>query len=146
MSKFSWNQWTLVNQFNIQTGILPDNCQYVVLLNNTQNFQVIKDLKFFLKINKKPLSWFIKEFRNHRVRVEYTTLFTVREKKKLGPIATKICNGITTRLFQKIYNHKTTKLVSSTWNIKKMWGEKCQYASIHPETFRDQITSQVSHS
>ena len=136
----SFPQWDLARRLNLQTNVSPDECRYVVLLTETYSFRVEKDLKKTLKINKKPLVWFVKTFREHRVRVEYTTCFTQSELNVLGPIASQQSHGIVRRLFQKQYP-STVRLVGGKFHVRRVWGDACPYASLSIETFRDQICS-----
>lgn len=137
----SMRQWESADRLNDRTKVTPDVCQYVVLLNQTYNFNVEKDLKQTLKINKKPLVWFVHAFQRCRVSVEYTTLFTQKELQTFGPIATEQSNGIVVRLFQKKYDASTTKLVGLKWHVKRLWGERqtCPYDIVHPDEFRETL-------
>lgn len=133
------SQWELARRLNQRTGVTPAACQYVVLINQTYSFQIENDLKKTLRINKKPLNWFIRKFQQYRVRVEFTTLFTKKELDRFGPIAIQQSHGIVTRLFNQRYNPTTVKLVTPTWFAKKMWNQQCPFTLIHPDEFRDTI-------
>lgn len=132
-------QWESVRQFNKETGVSPDDCKFVVLLKNTNSFQVDIDLKKTLKITRKPLKWFIDIFRQYRVRVEYVTLFLPQDLKSLGPIADQQTIGIVSRLFEILYSTSKPTLVATPGCIKNVWFGRNPFSTTSPETFREYI-------
>ncbi|GFQ99828.1 uncharacterized protein TNCT_226581 [Trichonephila clavata] len=137
----SFPQWESVQRLNEQIKVTPPTCQYVLLLHQTNCFNIEKDLRKLLKINHKPLVWFINTFQKHRVRVEYAVLFTQRELSVFGPIATQQTHGILSKRFQKIYGAFQPTFVGLSWCIKKLWGGRNPpFPTVSVETFRDRIT------
>ncbi|GFQ83349.1 uncharacterized protein TNCT_423371 [Trichonephila clavata] len=100
---YAFPQWESARRLNEQIKVTPHTCQYVLLLNQTNCFDIEKDLRKILKINHKPLVWFINTFQKHRVRVEYAVLFTQRELSVFGPIAHQQTHGILSKRFETIY-------------------------------------------
>lgn len=98
-------QWQGTHLLNRRIDI--DECRYVVLLTQTYCFNVEKDLKFALRITKKPINWFVTKFKENKVRVEYATLFTKQELKRLGPTSIKTSQRIVARLLQTFYKKNT---------------------------------------
>lgn len=136
----SHRQWASAQWFNDLTKINPETCQYVFLLEKTFGFQIEKDLKRALKINRKPIIWFIQTFQQHRVRVEYVTLFTQKELSVFGPLASQLSYGIAQKLFQKRYGNTKPIFVAQPWCVKKLWTGRNPFHVITSETFRDRIT------
>ncbi|GFY55247.1 uncharacterized protein TNIN_321921 [Trichonephila inaurata madagascariensis] len=100
---YDFPQWESARRLNEQIKVAPHTCQYVLLLHKTNCFNIEKDLRKLLKINHKPLVWFINTFQKHRVRVEYVVLFTQKELSVFGPIATQQTHGILSKRFENIY-------------------------------------------
>lgn len=135
----SFLQWESARVFNKETGISPNDCQFVILIQKTNLFQVERDLKKTLKVTRKPLKDFITKFRQHRVRVEYVTLFLPQDLKSLGPIADQQTSGIVSRLFDKIYSVSKPTLVATPGCIKNVWFDRKPFPTMSPETFRDYL-------
>lgn len=85
-------QWKAAHRFN--TLIAPPAHHYVLLLTRTRAFDLNRDLKQSLSVTKKPLIWFVRKFRKYGVQVEYGTVFTQRDLRHFGPVATTVSHGI----------------------------------------------------
>ncbi|GBN05072.1 hypothetical protein AVEN_117941-1 [Araneus ventricosus] len=135
----SFPQWASVRRFNDLTGVSPETCRYVLLLETASAFDVEKVLKRALKINKIPIIWFIQTFQKHGVRVEYATLFTNQELKVFGLIASQQAYGIVQKLLQKTHGTSKPTYVVQSWCVKKLWSGRNRSETMSPETFRDRI-------
>lgn len=110
----SFPQW--MNLFQFQQKLFQKQSpppKYVILISTTPSFQIYHDLKVTLGIKHFPLPWFIARFREHRVQVEYLTLFSRRDQSVLGPIAKQVSEDICLRLLKKKYSEKNTIMVCS---------------------------------
>ncbi|GFS53160.1 uncharacterized protein TNCV_4516911 [Trichonephila clavipes] len=136
---YAFPQWESARRLNKQIKVTPDKCQYVVLLHQTNCFNIEKDLRKLLKINHKPLVWFINTFQKHRVRVEYGVLFTQRELSVFGPIAIQLTHDILSKRFETIYGEFKPIFVTLPWCIKILWGGRNPFPTMSIETFRDRI-------
>ncbi|GFQ80496.1 hypothetical protein TNCT_266421 [Trichonephila clavata] len=125
---YAFPQWESVRRLNEQIKVTPLTCQYVLLLNQTNCFDIEKDLRKFLKHQK------------HRVRMEYAVLFTQRELSAFGPIAHQQTHGILSKRFENIYGECKPIFVSFPWCLKKLWGGRKPFPTVSMETFRDRIT------
>ncbi|GFQ78419.1 uncharacterized protein TNCT_152651 [Trichonephila clavata] len=135
---YAFPQWESARRLNEQIKMTPHTCQYVLLLNKTNCFDIEKDLRNFLKINHKPLVWFINTFQKHRVRVEYAVLFAQRELSVFGPIANQQTHDILSKRFENIYGEFKQIFVSLPRCLKKLWGGRKPFPTVSIETFRDQ--------
>ena len=131
--KHFFEQWSSAQKFNniVSTPVI----HYVVLLNKTYCFKVEKDLKFFLKITKKPLVWFIQKFREHGIRVEYGTLFTHKDILHFGPLSKAVSNGIVSWYLQSEYSHSVVFVCTAGFAKQLPFHE-----TINPETLVYRIT------
>lgn len=132
-------QWDSVRLFNKETGLSPNDCKFVVLIHKTNSFQVEIDLKKTLKITKRPLKDFIEAFKQHRVRVEYATLFLPADLKTLGPIADQQTCGIVSTLLNKLYCVSKPTLVATPGCIRNVWSGRNPFPTMSFETFRNYI-------
>ncbi|GFR04729.1 uncharacterized protein TNCT_37841 [Trichonephila clavata] len=128
---YAFPQWESARRLNEQIKVTPYTCQYVLLLNQTNCFDIEKDLRKCLKINHKPLVWFINTFQKHRVRVEYAVLFTQRELSVFGPIAHQQTHGILSKRFENIYGKCKPIFVRLPWCLKN-----CGVAENHFQPFQ----------
>lgn len=126
--------------YNLKLGVSPEHCKWVVLLDSTENYKVVQDLKKNLKISNKPNDWFIRVLRNERARVEYTQGLTRKEGQVLGPQFRVTSYGILRQHFKKTYSPASVQLVATPGILKKIWdNQACPYGSIHPDSFRDRL-------
>ncbi|GFT05740.1 uncharacterized protein TNCV_2711061 [Trichonephila clavipes] len=137
---YAFPQWESARRLNEQIKVTPHTCQYVLLLPQTNCFDIEKDLRKLLKINHKPLVWFINTFQKHQVQVEYGVLFTQRELNVFGPIATQQTHGILSKRFETLYGEFKPTFVALPWCIKKLWRGRNPFPTVSIETFRDRIT------
>lgn len=128
------------DSYNAKINVTPSQCRYVVLLDDTEKWQVFNDLKKCLKLNKKPNCWFIKVLGEHRVRVEYATAGTRSDARHLGPQLKVTSYGMLRQHFKKTYDPNVVQLVAPTFIVKKIWDNSpCPYRTLHPETLRNRL-------
>lgn len=94
-------KWKNVRQFNKQILKHQSQMKYVLFLQHTVKFQLLDDLNRTFK-RKYDILYYIKQFKKLKCFTVYLTLFTLKEKQKLGPIADDLSLKIVLNNFQKI--------------------------------------------
>lgn len=77
--------------------------QYVLLLTKTTSFNVQEDIQKLLNIPNKQFFWILRRFQTLRVKTEYATVGTWREKTVWGPITNEVSENICFLKFHKLY-------------------------------------------
>lgn len=82
---------------------------YILLIHTSRFFELERDLQLLLRLKSKPISWFLEIFKQWKVHVHYFTLFTTKERFRLGPITKDISESICKRRIEKIYHRHLTE-------------------------------------
>lgn len=96
----SFYKWKNVRQFNKQIMQQESHMKYVLIIQNTVKFQLLDDLNRTFK-RKYDIMYYIKQFKKLKCFTLYLTLFTWKEKHKLGPIADDLSLKIVLNNLQK---------------------------------------------
>lgn len=97
----SFYKWKNVRQFNKQILKRESDLKYILIIQNTIKFQLLDDLNRIFK-RKYDIMYYIKHFKKLKCFTLYLTLFTLKEKQKLGPIADDISFKIVLNKLQKL--------------------------------------------
>lgn len=97
----SFHKWKNIRQFNNQILKRDSDSKYILILQNTVKFQLLDDLNRTFK-RKYDIMYYIKQFKKLKCFTLYLTLFTLKEKQKLGPIADDLSSKIVLNNLQKL--------------------------------------------
>lgn len=97
----SFAKWKNVRQFNKQVLKQESDLKYLLIIQNTINFQLLHDLNRIFK-RKHDIMYYMKHFKKLKCLTLYLTLFTLKEKQKLGPIADDLSLKIVLNKLQKL--------------------------------------------
>lgn len=97
----SFYKWKNVRQFNKQIIKRKSDIKYILIIQSTKNFQLLNDLNQTFK-TKYDIMYYIKQFKKLKCFTLYLTLFTLKEKQKLGPIADDLSFKIISNKLQKL--------------------------------------------
>ncbi len=131
-------QWLSAKRLNDTIGLKGD-IRYILILTRTDSFNAIHDIQKALRITKKPNTWFVSHFRRHSVRIHYGTLFSERDKRHLGPIASKTSEGIVGKLLQKFYGSCDVQYVCHHTFVKRLSVHVPGIQFVSPDTLADKL-------
>lgn len=97
----SFYKWKNVRQFNKQILKRESDLKYILIIQHTVKFQLLDDLNRTFK-RKYDIMWYLKHFKKLKCFTLYLTLFTLKEKQKLGPIADDLSLKIVLNKLQKL--------------------------------------------
>lgn len=95
---YKWKNVKLLNNLILEN---ESDIQYILIIPKTINFELLIDLNRTFK-RKFEIAEYMDLFQKSKCYILYLTLFTLKEKKELGPIADDVSHKIVVRHLLKI--------------------------------------------
>lgn len=94
-------KWRNVNKLNRLLLKNDSEMKYILIIPKTINFELLNDLNRTFK-RKWEIEDYMNLFQESKCYLLYFTLFTLKEKNEIGPIADNVCFQIISRHLHKI--------------------------------------------
>lgn len=116
-----YRYWRNVNQLNNMIIKNKSNIKYILIIPSTINFQLLNDLNTTFK-RKIDMVEYFQQFKKLGCYILYLTLFTLKQKNTLGPIANDISTKIVIIYLKKFLKslNSNVQIVGPNWLKHKL--------------------------